>query len=323
MNCAKPIAKPMRRKTRKQAPKQAPKQAWKQAGATILGEVFKPVALRIEVGTHLPVGGLLTPAGPLRRCQLLELPPGRDRHGARGGDGWMLRLRVRGDAMRDDGIHDGDYLVLDARVGKLRDGQTVLADEAGCTVVRQVRRVPATASSAGSSSGDHAGSSSEARAGSSNEGRVGSSSDARVSGSSASPGGNLRLERLETTGEALPLLRGGRSDRIYGASDRIYGAVVGILRKELRQPASQRASQGRELSQVQPQHAGSEGPSLEPVKRLRILQRSLRAVKSTYGATRHPRLRRALRDEAALLGREMARERERLGEGVGEVVLLN
>ncbi len=268
MKCTRPTMKPMVAQSRTQRRIQP---------ADGLGAVFKPVALRIEIGTHLPVGGLLTPAGPLRRCQLLELPRGRDRQGARLGDGWMLRLRVRGDAMRDDGIRDGDYLVLDTRAGRLRDGQTVLADEAGCTVVRRVR------------------------------------------GSA----GDLRLERLETAGEALPLLRGGRSEQTHtGGSDpinngsgthRIHGAVVGILRKELRQPSSQHQSA----------RTGSDGPPLEPVQRLRILQRSLRAVKSTYGATRHPRLRRALRDEAALLGREMARERERLGEGVGEVVLLN
>lgn len=231
---------------------------------TKFGGAFEVAAMRVEIGTHVPVGGLLTAAGPLRRCQLLELPLGRDRQGARMGDGWMLRLRVRGDAMRDDGIRDGDYLVLDARVGSLRDGQTVLADEAGCTVVRRVVR------------------------------------GAR---------GAIRLEALETMGEALPLLRGGRSDRIHGA-------VVGILRKELRQQL------GVHGSTTAPR-ARRDGPSVEPVKRLRALQRSLNAVKSTYRATRHPRLRRALRDEAALLGREMARERERLGEGVGEVVLLN
>ena len=225
----------------------------------LIGDAFERAAMRIEVGTDVPFGGLLTTAGSARRCQLLEMPHVHDRP-----RGPMLRLRVRGDAMSEDGIRDGDYLVLDAR-GCLRDGQTVLADDGGCTVVRRVRPVAGT-------------------------------------------GDEIRLEPPATAGKALPLLARGRPERIHGA-------IVGILRKALRRG---RAADARAAAPV----PGS-GPPVETVQRLRILQRSLHSVRTTYRTTRHPRLRRALRDEAKALAREMARERDRLGEGVGEVVLLN
>jgi hypothetical protein len=193
------------------------------------------VAMRIEPGRRVPVGGVLTPAGALRRCHLLEFPRWRG--------GSTIRVRVRGDALAADGVRDGDYLVLDQRMRSLRPGQTVLANIGGCTVVRRI---------------------------------------------SATVPGKITLAPTRTM---LPLLP------VAGAQ-RIHGAVVGIMRK-----------QGFE-------HLAGAAPvrTTEPLgRRLRSLEGSLRSLRATYRTTRHPRLRRALHDEAIVLRRELDREQARLG----------
>jgi hypothetical protein len=96
---------------------------------------------------------------------------------------------------------------------------------------------------------------------------------------------------LAPTRAMLPLLP-------VGGAQRIHGAVVGIMRK-----------QGFE-------HLASAAPVLMPEslgRRLRSLEGSLRSLRATYRTTRHPRLRRALRDEALVIRRELAREQDRLG----------
>lgn len=215
--------------------------------AADLGASFRGIAARVEGGRPLRVAGLLTPAGPLRRCQLFEIPPADPSRPE------VVRVRIRGNALVDDGIRDGDCLVLDARV-RLRDGQTVLADVGGATMLRRVC------------------------------------------------GGGLEA----TSGDVLPLVR--------AADVRIHGAVVGILRKRGFGGAPIRAAAGT------PAAGRVTRPPVSPlgrmdehrVRRLCRLEQSLRAVTATYATTEHPRLREALRDEAAKLRREIDRERARI-----------
>lgn len=90
---------------------------------------------------------------------------------------------------------------------------------------------------------------------------------------------------------------------------RVHGALVGILRKrgfERAVSTPPALAPSTELG-LPP---GREAPAGDP-PRLRALQHCLRSVRSTYSTTRHPRLRRALRDEADLLRREIDRERAR------------
>jgi Peptidase S24-like len=212
-----------------------------------LGRMFRDIKARFEGGRSLRVRGVLSPAGPLRRCQLFELSsPAPGRPG-------VVRLRVRGNALSGDGVRDGDSLVLDTR-GDLRDGQTILAEVGGTTMLRRFR--------AG------------------------------------------RLESRET--EALPFLT--------VSEPRIHGAVIGILRKQgfgARRPGARGGDS----------HGGSIGCASAPAvtrlddhraRRLQALEQSLRAVATTYATTEHPRLRRALRDEAAKLRREIQHERIRI-----------
>jgi len=85
---------------------------------------------------YLPLVGEV-PAGPLRHAseeveQWLPVP-------ARwGGEGRFI-LRVRGDSMIGDGIHDGDLLVVDPGPAA-RDGEVVVALVDGEATVKRLRR---------------------------------------------------------------------------------------------------------------------------------------------------------------------------------------
>lgn len=202
------------------------------------GAVLEPSSLRIGSTRRVRVAGVLQPAGSFRRCQLLELP--------RPAAGGLVRVRVRGGALGDDGIRDGDQIVLDPRREAVRAGRTVLADVDGCAVLGRVA------------------------------------------------GGHAEGVRLEPTVEgALPL---GRA-----RADAVHGVVVGILRKRGFEPG-ERAAPAPAPAEVAPGSAP---------QRLQNLRACLRAVAATYRTTAHPRLRRALRDEARLLVRELEREQGR------------
>jgi Peptidase S24-like len=211
-----------------------------------LSRAFCDIKARVEAGRSLRIRGVLGPAGPLRRCQLFEVSsPAPGRPG-------VVRVRVRGNALSSDGIRDGDSLVLDTR-GDLHDGQTILAEVGGTTMLRRFR--------AG------------------------------------------RVEARET--EALPFLT--------VSEPRIHGAVVGILRKQgfgARGPGARGgdAHGGGIRCAPAPAVVRLDG---RRARRLRALEQSLRAVATTYATTEHPRLRRALRDEAAKLRRAIDLERTR------------
>jgi repressor LexA len=51
----------------------------------------------------------------------------------------VFALRVRGESMIDAGIHDGDYLIVEAR-GEAENGRTVVAEIDGCVTVKKLYR---------------------------------------------------------------------------------------------------------------------------------------------------------------------------------------
>jgi repressor LexA len=92
-------------------------------------------ALRGAV-TYLPLVGEV-PAGPLRHAseEVEEWVPVP----ARWSGGGRFLLRVRGDSMTGDGIHDGDLVVVDPG-SDARDGEVVVALVDGEATVKRLRR---------------------------------------------------------------------------------------------------------------------------------------------------------------------------------------
>lgn len=100
------------------------------------GDAFEMVAARVEPGRRVPLLGTIVAGTPLPAFQVLEsidLP----------GGSWNSRevfaLRVRGSSMIDDGILDGDYLVVEPRAD-VRNGQTVVAEVDGQATVKRLYR---------------------------------------------------------------------------------------------------------------------------------------------------------------------------------------
>jgi len=86
----------------------------------------QPVSLLGDVAAGAPLM-----AFPVERA--IELPPGL----------WngrnVFALRVRGTSMIDEGIHDGDYLIVEARE-RAESGQTVVAEVDGGVTVKRLFR---------------------------------------------------------------------------------------------------------------------------------------------------------------------------------------
>ncbi len=229
--------------------------------ARCLGESFEIVDVRIEAGRRIPLLGTIAAGDPLPAFQVLEsidVPGGswRERE--------VFALRVRGTSMVDDGILDGDYLVVERRA-EVRDGQTVIADVDGHATVKRFYR---------------------------------------------ERNGTVRLQPAND--RLLPLML--RGERV-----RIRGVVVGVLRKQgfraARRQAEPRTPQrgatdlatrileqnvlesGRIAARV-----GADGGRAQQV---RALAQGLRALHATYVETHHPRLRKALLDEATRTMRQL------------------
>jgi repressor LexA len=225
-----------------------------------LGRAFEIVDARVEPGRRIPLLGTIAAGDPLPAFQVLEsidVPGGswRDRE--------VFALRVRGTSMVDDGILDGDYLVVERR-DEVRDGQTVIADVDGQVTVKRLYR---------------------------------------------GCNGTVRLQPAND--QLLPLV-------IRGERVRIRGVIVGVLRKQgfraPHRPAPPAAERGatdlaaRILEQNALEgsriaaRAGEDGRRGQEV---RTLAQSLRALQATYVETRHPRLRKALLDEAVRTMRQL------------------
>jgi len=97
-------------------------------------------AVDIEVGACEPVVllGEVAAGAPFQAFPVesaIELPAGL----------WngrkVFALRVRGTSMLDEGIHDGDYLIVEPRE-TVENGQTVVADVDGAVTVKRLFREP-------------------------------------------------------------------------------------------------------------------------------------------------------------------------------------
>src|SRR5437867_11126649 len=95
-------------------------------------------SIRVEIGPGLvvPFLGDVAAGRPFQACPVagaIELPAGL----------WngrkVFALRVRGTSMIDEGIRDGDYLIVEPRDG-FDDGQTVVAEVDGGVTVKRLFR---------------------------------------------------------------------------------------------------------------------------------------------------------------------------------------
>lgn len=104
--------------------------------AAAFGATFEIVDAHVEPGRRVPLLGTIAAGSPLPAFQVLEsidLPGGSWQHRE------VFALRVRGTSMVDDGILDGDYLVVEPKAD-VRDGQTVVAEVDGHATVKRFYR---------------------------------------------------------------------------------------------------------------------------------------------------------------------------------------
>jgi len=91
-----------------------------------------------EDTVEIPMLGFVAAGEPYRAFELdesLSVPAGLwDEHK-------VFALRVRGRSMIDEGIHDGDYLIVEPRQ-RAENGQTVVAEVDGCVTVKKLYRDP-------------------------------------------------------------------------------------------------------------------------------------------------------------------------------------
>jgi repressor LexA len=86
----------------------------------------------------VPLLGVVAAGEPYEACTLnetLNVPTGL------WGGKQVFALRVRGHSMIDEGIHNGDYLIVEPRA-VAENGQTVVADIDGCVTVKKYYREP-------------------------------------------------------------------------------------------------------------------------------------------------------------------------------------
>ena len=96
-------------------------------------------ALRARQAATLPLLGLIAAGRPI---EAIENPDPVEVPESMLGPGERYALRVRGDSMIEDGIHDGDLIVV-RRAPRAEDGQTVVAViEGEATLKRFFRRGP-------------------------------------------------------------------------------------------------------------------------------------------------------------------------------------
>jgi len=226
------------------------------------GNCLEVVQAQVEPGRRIPLLGTIAAGSPLPAFQVLEsidVPGGSWQHRE------VFALRVRGSSMVDDGILDGDYLVVAPRAD-IRDGQTVVAEIDGHATVKRFYR---------------------------------------------QQDGSIRLQPAND--RLLPLIVGG--DRVH-----VRGVVVGVLRKQgfrasaPAKPSRPAGSATADLAaRILEQHAleasriAARAGTAESrrSRQIKSLAQSLRALHATYVETTHPRLRKALLDEAIRVMRQL------------------
>jgi repressor LexA len=237
-----------------------------RACAQDFGSALELLSVHIEPGRPVPLVGVIAAGRPFETFavrETLEVARGtwKERN--------VFALRVRGHSMHDDGIFDGDYLLIEPRV-HIRDGQTVVADVDGQPTVKRFYREPDGGI------------------------RLQPANDALLPFI-------LTEERVTVRGVVVGVLRKhgfkGRARRptkvqpraVATADNRTLDLALRIVQHNLaewervaRPPAGERTA--RDVAE---------------------LGASLRALHDTYAATENPRLRRALLEEAAKISRRM------------------
>lgn len=223
-------------------------------------------------GMAVPLLGTVAAGAPLQAFaveDVLTVPPGL----------WTGRkvfaLRVRGTSMMEEGIHDGDYLIVEPRE-TAQNGQTVVAEVDGGVTVKRLFREPS--------------------------GRI-----------RLQPANREMLplvvnaERVRVVGVVVGVLR---RHGFRPAARRPRPAPTPLMVADEATLDLALEAMARALREAEERAAASDGPD---ASRTRDLARSLRALRDCYLETATPRLRRALLDEAselmARLQRAITRER--------------
>jgi repressor LexA len=97
---------------------------------------WEPIGIEVGAGVSVPLLGAVAAGVPFQAFPVegvLELPAGfwNGRN--------IFALRVRGASMLDEGIHDGDYLIVEPRE-RAESGQTVVAEVDGAVTVKRLFR---------------------------------------------------------------------------------------------------------------------------------------------------------------------------------------
>lgn len=93
--------------------------------------------VRHAVGATIPLLGVVAagrPIEPIEDAEPVEIPASMT------GGGQRYALRVRGDSMIEDGIHDGDLIVV-RHAGQAENGQTVVAVVDGEATLKRFHRI--------------------------------------------------------------------------------------------------------------------------------------------------------------------------------------
>lgn len=230
-----------------------------------LGATFEVVEAQIAPGRRIPLLGAIVAGNPLPAFQVLEsidVPGGT----------WQRRdvfaLRVRGTSMLDDGILDGDYLVVEPRTD-VRDGQTVVAEVDGHATVKRFYRERDGAI------------------------RLQPATDRMLPLI-------VRGDRVRIRGIVVGVLRkqGFRARIPAPAAGRRANATRGATDLAVR-ILEQHVAEGNRLA------ARADHLEEHRARELRGLAQSLRALHATYVETTHPRLRQALLEEATRVRRQL------------------
>jgi Peptidase S24-like len=106
------------------------------APARDLGTLFDPVDMRVESGRSLATTETLASQGTLREVPLLSSLPTDRSCRARNG---IRAFRAHGDGLRQDGVRDGDLVIVDAAKPMSR-GSVVVASIAGRLAIGRMQR---------------------------------------------------------------------------------------------------------------------------------------------------------------------------------------
>lgn len=245
---------------------------------TAVGPAFELVAARVEPGRRVPLAGVMAALRPLalQVLETLDAPPATWRRDS-------YALRVRGNSLVDDGILDGDRIVVEAS-GSVRQGQTVVAEVDGHPTVKRWYREPDGCV------------------------RLEPANDRELplvvrSDRVRLLGALVGVFRKHGFRERRPAAKAAPRSQVRGGRERDWRTLdlaLRIVQHNLTEWERLIAADPRTLRRRSSTEA-------------KALGQSLRALHATYAATESPRLRRALLDEAWSISRQMQAVATRLG----------